>query len=78
METMCWKAIEEYSVSFHVQGECTESSSIAQLFVFGEGAWTVYYLTKVDIHLGEMTDFSDEEIVSRVNEQLLKEDMDDV
>lgn len=72
-------AIEEYSIWFHAEGdpvEPTEDSSILQLFVFEEGELTVYDLNNIDIHVGEVSEFTDEEVISHVEEKLNEEDSD--
>lgn len=70
-------AIEQYSIWFHVEGnpvEPTEESSIVQVFVFDKDELTVYDLTSIDLHVSEVLEFSDAEIVSHVEEKLTEED----
>lgn len=66
-------ALEQYSVWFYVHGEPnepTKDSTILEMYVFEEEQVQQFDLESVEITLGEVSEYSDEELISYVEEEL--------
>lgn len=66
-------ALEEYSIWFYVYGTPngpTEDSEVLSMFVFKGDKVKEYHLNHIDLNLRDVTKYSDEELISYVEEQL--------
>lgn len=63
-------ALEKYPVWFRVYDEPTRHSLINETFVFKDGKVQSYYTEKIDLHIEDVIDMSDEELIKYIRKEM--------